>query len=79
MDKPVTVTFFSGRAQLAGGHEEIIEFLLESGADPNAKDGKGKTAKSVASRKGYDDAARVLKKAIKEKIIAAEDSESESE
>mmetsp|Transcript_12427 Transcript_12427/g.46393 ORF Transcript_12427/g.46393 Transcript_12427/m.46393 type:complete len:395 (-) Transcript_12427:48-1232(-) len=70
---------FPLHAAAAGGHEEIIEFLLESGADPNAKDGKGKTAKSVASRKGYDDAARVLKNAIKEKIVAAEDTESESE
>ena len=39
--------------------------------------GVGRVA--AARRRGYDDAARVLKKAIKEKIIAAEDSESESE
>ena len=55
-------------AAAAGGREEIVEFLLENGADPTAKDAKGKTAKSVASKKGYEDIAKTIKRgAIKEK------------
>jgi hypothetical protein len=34
---------------------------------PTAKDAKGKTAKSVAAKKGYDDVAKMIKRAIKEK------------
>ena len=59
---------FPLHAAAAGGHEEIVEFLLEHGADPAAKDAKGKTAKSVAAKKGYDDVAKIIKRAIREKI-----------
>ena len=55
-------------AAAAGGHEAIAEFLLERGADPAAKDAKGKTAKSIAAKKGYEDLAKVIKRAIREKI-----------
>ena len=57
-------------------HEEIVEFLLEHGADPAAKDAKGKTAKTVAAKKGYDDVAKIIKCAIREKI-KDEDEEAE--
>ena len=64
---------FPLHAAAAGGHEEIVEFLLERGADPAAKDAKGKTAKSVAAKKGYDDVARIIKRAIREKIEEEEE------
>ena len=59
---------FPLHAAAAGGHEEIVEFLLEHGADPEARDAKGKTAKSIAAKKGYEDLAKVIKRAIREKI-----------
>lgn len=64
---------FPLHAAAAGGHEAIAEFLLERGADPAAKDAKGKTAKSVAAKKGYEDLAKVIKRAIREKIEEREE------
>ena len=66
-------------AAAAGGHEDIVEFLLEHGANPAAKDAKGKTAKSVAAKKGYEDIAKIIKKAIREKVNEEETSGSGGE
>ena len=68
---------FPLHAAAAGGREEIVEFLLEHGADPAAKDAKGKTAKSVAAKKGYDDVAKIIKRAIREKIKEEDGEESD--
>lgn len=67
---------FQSVGQLGGCYgSDIVEFLLLKGADPTAKDGKGKTAKSVAAKKGYDDVAKMIKKAIKEKREEESDSD----
>ena len=60
-------------AAAAGGYEDVAEFLIAAGADPTRKDARGKTAKSVAAKKGYDDVAKVIKRAIREKREEEED------
>jgi ankyrin repeat protein len=45
------------------GEAEIAGALLEAGADPNAKDIKGRTALGWAERKGHTDIVQILKEA----------------
>lgn len=44
------------------GHREIVETLLKSGAEVDAKTGDGKTALDFAMEKGHQDVAALLKK-----------------
>ena len=41
-------------------YAEIVELLLDSGADPNIKNYRGNTALMMASVKGYSDIVRLL-------------------
>ena len=45
---------------VAGGHQEIVEFLLNKGADVNAQDREGRTPLHYASERGHKDVAKLL-------------------
>ncbi|MBW1872238.1 MAG: ankyrin repeat domain-containing protein, partial [Deltaproteobacteria bacterium] len=45
-----------------GGHLEIVDMLLVSGADPNARDANGWTALHWSAWKNHPDVAKVLLK-----------------
>ena len=45
------------------GHTEVVELLLEKGADVNAKTTDGVTAAAAAKWKGHTDIVQLLKKA----------------
>ena len=44
----------------AEGHLEIVNILLDNGADPSLKDVDGDTAESFAKRNGHIEVAKVL-------------------
>ena len=46
-----------------GGHEEIVEVLLERGASPDRRNPSGETALHLAARRGRTDSARLLLRA----------------
>jgi ankyrin repeat protein len=46
----------------ARGHAEVVQVLLETGADVNVKDKNGKTALMRAVIKGHKEIAEILKK-----------------
>ncbi len=52
-------------AAASGGRVSIIEQLLQQGADPLAKDRKGKTALDIANDREHKDAVAMLEKATK--------------
>jgi ankyrin repeat protein len=43
------------------GHKEVVELLLEKGADVNAKDKDGGTALMIAYVKGHKEIVKLLK------------------
>jgi len=43
-----------------GGHVDVIERLLDAGADPVLRSEKDETARSIARAQGHEEAARVL-------------------
>ena len=45
----------------AAGHKELVQELLNRGADPKLKDREGKTARDWAVKGGYTDVAALLK------------------
>ena len=47
-------------AAAAYGHEEVVQLLLDTGADVNAHDKLSDTALNVASRKGYEKVVHLL-------------------
>ncbi|MGB7292018.1 MAG: ankyrin repeat domain-containing protein [Thermodesulfobacteriota bacterium] len=53
------------------GHIEIVRALLEAGADVNAKNGKGKTALSIATGKGNKEIAELLMQKGAEEVPTA--------
>ncbi|WP_395570535.1 ankyrin repeat domain-containing protein [Streptomyces sp. BK79] len=44
-------------------HQEVVEALLEAGADPSLPDGDGVTARAHAERRGFHALARILRRA----------------
>ncbi|KAL0225718.1 hypothetical protein P9112_013042 [Eukaryota sp. TZLM1-RC] len=53
----------------APGNMEIVNILLENGADPNLKDDYNQTAIDVAIRNGHDSYVPFLKKIIKKELL----------
>jgi ankyrin repeat protein len=45
------------------GKREVVQLLLANGADPNDKDGSGRTASSYAASQKHADIVQILKKA----------------
>ena len=43
------------------GHQEMVEFLLEVGADPSLKSADGRTPREMAAEKGFDQTAALLR------------------
>ena len=43
------------------GRIEVVQLLLEKGADVNVKEKTGKTALSMASSKGHENVVKLLK------------------
>lgn len=48
----------------AQGHLEIVETLLEKGADPGFKDRKGRSVADIAEQKGHGEIARKLSRLV---------------
>ena len=44
------------------GNVELVNLLLEKGADPNARNGEGKTPSTFAREKGHDSVVELLRK-----------------
>jgi len=44
------------------GNVELVNVLLENGADPKAKSGEGKTPLIFAEEKGHNDIVKLLRK-----------------
>jgi len=44
------------------GNVELVNLLLEKGADPNARNGEGKTPLTFAREKGHDSVVELLRK-----------------
>ncbi len=44
------------------GNVELVNLLLENGADPNARNGEGKTPLIFAREKGQDSVVELLRK-----------------
>lgn len=45
----------------AGGHREVVELLVEAGADPSARSESGGTAATLAAEAGHPDVAALLR------------------
>ncbi len=45
------------------GHVEVVQQLLQAGADVNAKEKEGRTALTLAKEKGHKEVIKMLKKA----------------
>jgi ankyrin repeat protein len=43
------------------GNSDLVRLLVERGADPNVRDGLGDTALAVATAKGHDGIAALLR------------------
>ena len=48
--------------------DDCVKLLLEYGADPNARDNRGKTPADIAKQRGFGEIAALLKKASKQRI-----------
>ena len=44
------------------GHFKVVEFLVDNGADVNARDKRGRTPLTLALENGYTDVVKYLKK-----------------
>jgi ankyrin repeat protein len=47
----------------ANGDAELVRFLLDAGADPDARQDEGKSAADVAAEKGHAEIAGLLRDA----------------
>jgi ankyrin repeat protein len=59
-----TKNFSPLQAAAAYGRLEVVELLLSRGADPRAKDYKGRTPLELAESEGHDEVARLLRKQL---------------
>ena len=50
------------------GHTEIVEYLIEKGADPYIQDKDGRTHLEIANQNNKTDAAQIIKDAMSKKI-----------
>ncbi|MGA2093146.1 MAG: ankyrin repeat domain-containing protein [Sedimentisphaerales bacterium] len=59
MTHGATALLWAARA----GHTEVVNLLLEKGAEVNVKDNNGKTALGMAKLRSYADIVQLLEKA----------------
>ena len=52
-----------------GGNEDVVEFLIEKGANLRAKDKKGKTALEIAREHKQEKVEKILEKAMEKESV----------